>query len=50
MVVRHRGLLMRLMQETFQKERQRFGLDPNVSQKLDPEQELESMIQFENED
>ena len=28
----------------------RFGLDPNISQRLDPEQELESMIVFENED
>ena len=30
------------------KERERFGLDPRISQQLDPEQELESMIYFES--
>lgn len=38
------------MHETHERERMRFGLDPNISQRLDPEQELESMIVFENAD
>lgn len=36
------------MYETAEKERQNFGLDPEVSRSLDPEQELESMIVLEN--
>ena len=30
LVVRHRGLLQRLMYETMQNERKRFGLDPSI--------------------
>ena len=30
--------------ETQERDRERFGLDPNLSHRLDPEQELESML------
>ena len=36
--------------ETQERDRERFGLDPNLSHRLDPEQELESMIVLDNED
>ena len=49
-VVKHKGLIHRLMQETYEKERKRYGLDPNISQRLNPDQELENMIVFENQD
>ena len=49
-VVRHRGLLHRIMSETLQKERERYGIDNDFRQRIDPEQELESMLPIENED
>ena len=49
-VVRHRGLIHRLMAETLQRERARYGLDPTVSQRLPPDQELESMLVIEDVD
>jgi len=38
------------MAETLQKERERFGLEPDFNTRIDPEQELESMLPIENED
>ena len=50
LVVKHRGLLQRVMHETHMRERARFGLDPKISQRLEPDQELESMIQYVSND
>ena len=38
------------MYDNYQLQRKRFGLDPNISQRLDPDQELESMIVFKQEE
>ena len=46
-MVKHRGLMQRILHESQLRERQRFGLDPSISQTVDPDQELESMIVFE---
>ena len=43
-VVSHRGLLQRLIYESHLNERKRFGLDPQIEQRLDEDQEMESMI------
>ena len=49
-VVSHRGLLQRLMYESHLNERKRFGLDPQIEQRLDEDHEMESMIKFESEE
>ena len=36
-VVRHRGLLQRIMAETLQRERDRYGIEPDFNQRIDPE-------------
>lgn len=41
-VVKHRGLLHRIFTETLNKERERFGLDPEHIFTVEPDQELES--------
>jgi len=47
MVVKSRGLLSSLLQTTVKKERELFGLDPSITQKLNQNQELESMIKLD---
>ena len=49
-VVTHRGLLHRLIAETQERERDRFGLDPAISQKLSQEEEEERMLIIDNEE
>ena len=36
-VVKHRGLLQRIMAETLQRERDRYGIEPDFNQRIDPE-------------
>lgn len=47
MMVKSRGLLRSLLQASVKKERELFGLDPSITQKLNQNQELESMIKFD---
>lgn len=49
-MVKHRGLLSRLIAERSDKERERFGLDPDIPQKLSQEEEEEKMLVIDNDD
>lgn len=39
-----------MISETLNKERDRYGIDPDFDQRIDPEQEIESLLPVESED